>query len=120
MLGVYVGGHFVLTPISQGWSGGAPHTCLPLASKPLFILKRLGPDSAGWNWGFELWSARGPPAPPPHSCTELPLPHCLPLSNESDMVESLDEVYHTGTFVQIHEMQDLGDKLRMIVMGHRR
>lgn len=36
------------------------------------------------------------------------------------MVESLDEVYHTGTFVQIHEMQDLGDKLRMIVMGHRR
>lgn len=42
------------------------------------------------------------------------------LSNESDVVESLDEVYHTGTFVQIHEMQDLGDKLRMIVMGHRR
>lgn len=44
----------------------------------------------------------------------------LSLSNESDVVESLDEVYHTGTFVQIHEMQDLGDKLRMIVMGHRR
>ncbi|XP_045632658.1 LOW QUALITY PROTEIN: lon protease homolog, mitochondrial [Ursus americanus] len=41
-------------------------------------------------------------------------------SNESDVVESLDEVYHMGTFVQIHEMQDLGDKLRMIVMGHRR
>ncbi|XP_036898542.1 lon protease homolog, mitochondrial [Sturnira hondurensis] len=41
-------------------------------------------------------------------------------SNESDVIESLDEVYHTGTFVQIHEMQDLGDKLRMIVMGHRR
>ncbi|XP_030877183.1 lon protease homolog, mitochondrial isoform X1 [Leptonychotes weddellii] len=41
-------------------------------------------------------------------------------NNESDVVESLDEVYHTGTFVQIHEMQDLGDKLRMIVMGHRR
>lgn len=36
------------------------------------------------------------------------------------MVESLDAVYNTGTFVQIHEMQDLGDKLRMIVMGHRR
>uniref|UniRef100_A0A8D0ZRS5 Lon protease homolog, mitochondrial n=2 Tax=Sus scrofa TaxID=9823 RepID=A0A8D0ZRS5_PIG len=44
----------------------------------------------------------------------------LSLSNESDVVESLDEIYHTGTFVQIHEMQDLGDKLRMIVMGHRR
>lgn len=41
-------------------------------------------------------------------------------SNESDVVESLDAIYTTGTFVQIHEMQDLGDKLRMIVMGHRR
>ncbi|XP_061681769.1 lon protease homolog, mitochondrial [Syngnathoides biaculeatus] len=41
-------------------------------------------------------------------------------NNESDVVESLDAVYGTGTFVQIHEMQDLGDKLRMIVMGHRR
>nr|XP_015096617.1 lon protease homolog, mitochondrial [Vicugna pacos] len=41
-------------------------------------------------------------------------------NNESDVVESLDEIYHMGTFVQIHEMQDLGDKLRMIVMGHRR
>ncbi|KAI1891800.1 hypothetical protein AGOR_G00147480 [Albula goreensis] len=41
-------------------------------------------------------------------------------ANESDVVESLDDVYSTGTFVQIHEMQDLGDKLRMIVMGHRR
>ncbi|XP_028259887.1 lon protease homolog, mitochondrial [Parambassis ranga] len=40
--------------------------------------------------------------------------------NDSDVVESLDAVYTTGTFVQIHEMQDLGDKLRMIVMGHRR
>lgn len=41
-------------------------------------------------------------------------------NNESDVVESLDEIYHTGTFAQIHEMQDLGDKLRMIVTGHRR
>lgn len=41
-------------------------------------------------------------------------------SNESDVMESLDAIYSTGTFVQIHEMQDLGDKLRMIVMGHRR
>lgn len=41
-------------------------------------------------------------------------------SNYSDVVESLDAIYSTGTFVQIHEMQDLGDKLRMIVMGHRR
>lgn len=48
----------------------------------------------------------------------VPLFHLL--SNESDVVESLDEIYHTGTFAQIHEMQDLGDKLRMIVTGHRR
>ncbi|XP_066504116.1 lon protease homolog, mitochondrial [Hoplias malabaricus] len=41
-------------------------------------------------------------------------------NNELDVVENLDAVYNTGTFVQIHEMQDLGDKLRMIVMGHRR
>ncbi|CAJ1060153.1 lon protease homolog%2C mitochondrial [Xyrichtys novacula] len=41
-------------------------------------------------------------------------------NNESDVVESLEAIYSTGTFVQIHEMQDLGDKLRMIVMGHRR
>uniref|UniRef100_A0A8C6UNH1 Lon protease homolog, mitochondrial n=1 Tax=Neogobius melanostomus TaxID=47308 RepID=A0A8C6UNH1_9GOBI len=41
-------------------------------------------------------------------------------NNDSDVVESLDSIYSTGTFVQIHEMQDLGDKLRMIVMGHRR
>ncbi|KAI5101115.1 lon protease-like, mitochondrial [Silurus meridionalis] len=41
-------------------------------------------------------------------------------NDETDVVENLDAVYNTGTFVQIHEMQDLGDKLRMIVMGHRR
>lgn len=41
-------------------------------------------------------------------------------NNESDLVGSLDEIYQTGTFVQIHEMQDMEDKLRMIVMGHRR
>ncbi|XP_067872560.1 lon protease homolog, mitochondrial [Heterodontus francisci] len=41
-------------------------------------------------------------------------------NNESDTVESLGEIYQIGTFVQIHEMQDLGDRLRMIVMGHRR
>ncbi|XP_063002940.1 lon protease homolog, mitochondrial [Elgaria multicarinata webbii] len=41
-------------------------------------------------------------------------------NNESDVVENLNEIYQTGTFVQIHEMQDLGDRLRMIVMGHRR
>ena len=34
---------------------------------------------------------------------------------------NLSELYNTGTFVEIKEMQDLGDKgLRMILMGHRR
>jgi len=36
------------------------------------------------------------------------------------VVTRLDDVYSVGTFVQIHELQDLGEKLRMIVMGHRR
>ena len=40
--------------------------------------------------------------------------------NDSDVVNRMDEVFSIGTFVQIHEMQDMGDKLRMIVMGHRR
>ncbi|KAJ8303937.1 hypothetical protein KUTeg_017520 [Tegillarca granosa] len=41
-------------------------------------------------------------------------------SNEAEVVNNLDDIYPVGTFVQITEMQDLGDKLRMIVMGHRR
>lgn len=32
----------------------------------------------------------------------------------------MSELYQIGTFVQIHELQDMGDKLRMIVMAHRR
>lgn len=41
-------------------------------------------------------------------------------SNESDVINRLDEVYNVGTFVHITEMHDLGDRLRMIVMAHRR
>ncbi|XP_012944402.1 lon protease homolog, mitochondrial [Aplysia californica] len=41
-------------------------------------------------------------------------------SNESDVVDRLDDVYEVGTFVHITEMHDLGDRLRMIVMAHRR
>ncbi|XP_064608395.1 lon protease homolog, mitochondrial-like [Liolophura sinensis] len=41
-------------------------------------------------------------------------------TNEADLVQSLDEVYRVGTFVQISEMQDLGDRLRMILLAHRR
>lgn len=40
--------------------------------------------------------------------------------NESDVVSSLDDVYNIGTFVQIHELQDQGDKIRLIVFAHRR
>lgn len=40
--------------------------------------------------------------------------------NEKEVVTSLDDVYSVGTFAQIHEMQDLGDKLRLVVMAHRR
>lgn len=41
-------------------------------------------------------------------------------SNESEVVNSVDELHSVGSFCQIHELQDLGDKLRMIVMAHRR
>ncbi|XP_069696846.1 lon protease homolog, mitochondrial-like isoform X2 [Periplaneta americana] len=40
--------------------------------------------------------------------------------NESDIVSNLSDVYTVGTFAQIHEMQDLGDRLRLVVMAHRR
>jgi Lon-like ATP-dependent protease len=40
--------------------------------------------------------------------------------NESDVVSNLTEVYPIGTFAQIHEIQDLGDRLRLVVMAHRR
>lgn len=41
-------------------------------------------------------------------------------SVEKDTVSSLDEVYQVGTFVQIHEAQDIGHRMRLIVMAHRR
>lgn len=40
--------------------------------------------------------------------------------NTSDIVNNVSEVYRIGTFAQIYEMQDLGDKLRLVVMAHRR
>lgn len=58
--------------------------------------------------------------PAVHVCVLVTMSVSISCSNDSDVVESLDAIYSTGTFVQIHEMQDLGDKLRMIVMGHRR
>lgn len=41
-------------------------------------------------------------------------------SNENEVVDRLDDLHKVGTFVQIHEVEDMGDKIRMIVMAHRR
>ncbi|XP_065157835.1 lon protease homolog, mitochondrial-like [Atheta coriaria] len=40
--------------------------------------------------------------------------------NDAEVVKDINEVYNVGIFAQIHEMQDLGDKLRLVVMAHRR
>jgi ATP-dependent Lon protease len=40
--------------------------------------------------------------------------------NKSDLVKKLSDIYSVGTFAQIQEMQDLGDKLRLVVTAHRR
>ncbi|XP_023224137.1 lon protease homolog, mitochondrial-like [Centruroides sculpturatus] len=40
--------------------------------------------------------------------------------SDDEVMEKLDDLYPVGTFVQIHELQDLGEKLRMIVMAYRR
>ncbi|KAK4880984.1 hypothetical protein RN001_004303 [Aquatica leii] len=40
--------------------------------------------------------------------------------NDSEVVKTLNDVYKVGVFAQIHEMQDLGDRLRLVVMAHRR
>ena len=41
-------------------------------------------------------------------------------SNDSEVAGSLSDIYPVGVFVQIHELDDLGKKLRLIVMAHRR
>ena len=33
---------------------------------------------------------------------------------------SLDDIYQVGSFVQITELYDTGDKIRMVILGHRR
>lgn len=40
--------------------------------------------------------------------------------NKSEVVKKLSDVYQIGSFAQIQEMQDLGDKLRLVVTAHRR
>uniref|UniRef100_A0A183SNB0 Lon protease homolog, mitochondrial n=1 Tax=Schistocephalus solidus TaxID=70667 RepID=A0A183SNB0_SCHSO len=41
-------------------------------------------------------------------------------NDTSDVVTSLDDIYRVGTFVQIPEWDDMGVKMRMLVIGHRR
>uniref|UniRef100_A0A2M4BCG1 Lon protease homolog, mitochondrial n=1 Tax=Anopheles marajoara TaxID=58244 RepID=A0A2M4BCG1_9DIPT len=40
--------------------------------------------------------------------------------NPNEVMEAVKEVYDVGTFAQIQEMQDLGDRLRLVVTAHRR
>ncbi|KPJ04484.1 Lon protease-like, mitochondrial [Papilio xuthus] len=39
---------------------------------------------------------------------------------KSDVVSNVDDVHQVGVFAQIHEMQDMDYKLRLVVMAHRR
>ncbi|XP_044181931.1 lon protease homolog, mitochondrial-like [Acropora millepora] len=40
--------------------------------------------------------------------------------SEAETITSLDDIYQVGAFVQITELYDMGDKMRMVVLGHRR
>ncbi|XP_049871885.1 lon protease homolog, mitochondrial isoform X2 [Pectinophora gossypiella] len=40
--------------------------------------------------------------------------------DKSDIVTNLDDLHQVGVFAQIHEMQDMDYKLRLVVMAHRR
>ena len=46
--------------------------------------------------------------------------HMTSCSNEDEVMTSLDGIHDVGTFVQITELHDTGDQLRMIIQGHRR
>lgn len=41
-------------------------------------------------------------------------------SNDKEVVSTVQDLHDIGTFCNIIELQDVGDKLRMIVMAHRR
>lgn len=56
---------------------------------------------------------------------KLNQPYCgifLKRDTESDaeVVKNVSDVFPVGVFAQIHEMQDMGDRLRLVVMAHRR
>ena len=54
------------------------------------------------------------------SCVFLTFDPLSCCSNEEQVVSSEDELYDVGAFVQITEVHDMGDKMRMIIQGHRR
>ena len=39
---------------------------------------------------------------------------------DEEIVSSLDDIYSVGSFVHIQEFEDTGDKIRMVVLAHRR
>lgn len=41
-------------------------------------------------------------------------------NNSKDVVDNLSDIYPVGTFCQIQEYENTGDKMRMIVIAHRR
>ena len=41
-------------------------------------------------------------------------------SDEDEVMTSLDKIHNVGTFVQITELHDMGDQMRMIIQGYRR
>jgi len=51
---------------------------------------------------------------------EMIIRFCLICSNDKEVVHTVKDLHNVGTFCGIVEMQDMGDKLRMIVMAHRR
>jgi hypothetical protein len=58
---------------------------------------------------------------PPHLIqNSVDINYFYPHSDEAEVVRSLDEIYKVGTFVQITELHDTGDRIRMIILGHRR
>ena len=36
------------------------------------------------------------------------------------MVDNLNDIYQVGTFCQVTEMRNVDDKLRIVLLGHRR
>ena len=40
--------------------------------------------------------------------------------SDKETITELDEIFSVGTFVSISEMHDAGDRLRLIISGHRR